>query len=112
MKSINIGQLNQRITIKQRTLTQNAIGEEVWSFSTYATVWANVMPTGGGEGFEANEKTARRYIDILIRAGGLTLDETMRITWNGSDWNILSIDEYGLTNGKKVGYTIKALSKD
>ncbi len=111
-KGINIGSLNQRVVLKQKTSAQDALGQQVWIFSTYATVWANVIATGGGESTEANEKTANRFIEVLIRASGLTLNETMRLTWNGDDWNIVSINEYQLTNGSKVGYTLKCKSKD
>ena len=112
MKGFNIGSLNQRIVFTAPTSTQDEVGQQVLTFSTYAERWANVTPSGGGEAFEGQEKVASIYIDVVVRADGLDLNELMRITWKGKEFNILSIDEYSLTTGNQNGFLIKGKAKD
>jgi SPP1 family predicted phage head-tail adaptor len=107
---MNIGKLDQRIIIQSYTETRSASGGVVRDYTTYAERWCQVLPKGGNEAQEANEKTARRISDFIIRANGLTLNETMRIVWRGETFNITTID-YAGTRLREY-YMIRGISKD
>ena len=107
---MQVGRLNQRIIIQNYSQTQNSFGEVVRSYSTLYTRWANVKPTGGAESIQADEKVASRIAEFTIRMQGTTINETMRIVWNSSTWEIVSIDEGGIN--LKEYYKIQAVSKD
>ena len=109
---INAGELNQRITLQQKTTTRNAIGEAVVTWSDVATVWAKVMPLRGNAFYTANQE--QHVIDarflIRERAG---LNVGMRLLWKGQPYDITNLipgtDQYQGTieitavNGVKDG---------
>ena len=90
MKMINAGELNQRITLQQKTTTRNAIGEAVVTWSDVATVWAKVMPLRGNAFYTANQE--QHVIDarflIRERAG---LNVGMRLLWKGAPYDITNL---------------------
>jgi SPP1 family predicted phage head-tail adaptor len=49
------GELRQRITIKQQTVTRDSFGAEVTAWSTLATVWAKVVTVSGTEVIESEQ---------------------------------------------------------
>ncbi len=91
---INAGNLTNRIVIEQATETRNSVGEVSLSFSTFATVWADVQALSGRE--------AERYGQIVGFTGHrLTIRElpgvkpSMRIVWEGTrTLEIGAINEY------------------
>lgn len=107
---MEIGKLDQRIVFQSYTETRSASGGVVRDYSTYATRWAQVLPKGGNEAQEAMEKTARRICDFVVRKGGLTLNETMRIVWRGETFDITTIDPNGLRLNEFI--LIRGVSKD
>lgn len=107
---MEIGKLDQRIVFQSYTETRSASGGVVRDYSTYATRWAQVLPKGGNEAQEAMEKTARRICDFIVRKGGLTLNETMRIVWRGETFDITTIDPSGLRLNEFI--LIRGVSKD
>ncbi len=82
-----IGKMRHRIQLQSRSATANDYGEMVpGSWSTYATVWAQVEPLGGGEG---------------VQAGRTVQDRSYRITtWQRSD--IESNHSVLLPNGRRL----------
>lgn len=107
---INIGKYSELVTILARTETQSASGAVSYSFASTGQVWAEVVPTGGTESNQSDEKTANRVVKFRIRKQGVTINEKMRLRWNGLEWDINSIDEFGTR--LNVGYEIRAISKD
>jgi SPP1 family predicted phage head-tail adaptor len=109
---VAIGQYKERVQIYARTLTKDSLGQQVPSYSLLYTLWAKYIPGGGGESFEANEKTARNYAEFQVRYQGISLNEAQRLVWTNAgttfDFNITSID----MNGFKEYYSIKCLAKD
>ena len=106
----NIGSYNQRITIQSYSETRAANGGVIRDYSTLATRWAKVTPVAGGETTESTVKVARILLDIELYAGGLTLNETMRIVWRSKTFNITSIDEAGYVLNETL--KIRAVAKD
>ena len=92
------GQMRWPVTIQQKTGTQNATtGEMTYTWSTFATVFADMSPVsrrGSKAAWEtviAQQTMAQRVVQFVIRymAG---IDETMRIVdYNGGLWDIKTI---------------------
>lgn len=61
------GQLNSRVTIQQLTAGQDAIGQPVQTWSTLATVWANIKQPSGMESIRADRETSVLRASIRIR---------------------------------------------
>ena len=88
------GALNLSVDIQSLTATQDATGQPVESWSTFATVYANRRDVRGRERFEADQTIAVRSATYRIRwlAG---LNETMRIVDAGTTYRIVGIaDDY------------------
>jgi SPP1 family predicted phage head-tail adaptor len=64
------GDLKERITIQDKTVTRNDFGEEIITWTTFATRWAAVEPLRGQEFIEGRQLVAQvstrfrvRYLD-------------------------------------------------
>ena len=64
---MEIGKLNRRVAIQQLTAGQDEIGQPVQTWSTLATVWANVRYLNGVETIKADATTAVTKASIRIR---------------------------------------------
>jgi SPP1 family predicted phage head-tail adaptor len=93
---MQLGDLDRRIVIEQYTTTTDAYGQRVESWTTFATVWAKIMYEGGGEDFEAEQKTANRIVKFLIRYASVT--EKMRVSYASAYYDIENIEEVGRKN--------------
>lgn len=87
----NIGQLDRRITIQERTTTKDDYNQDVVTWSTFATVWAKIQENIGGESYQADQLTASRFDHFTIRYAAVT--ETMRILYNDRFYDIRSIQK-------------------
>jgi len=88
--SIRAGELRHRITIEQNSPTQNNFGEEVPSWSEFATRWAAVRATGGRETFADDQKFAEATHEFELRhISGV--DPKMRIKWEERVFDIESV---------------------
>ena len=91
---INAGDLTDRIVIEQASETRNAVGEVTLSWSTFATVWADVQALSGREaerygqmvGFTGHKVTIRQLSGVK---------PAMRVMYGGSrTLEIGAINEY------------------
>lgn len=81
--------MREKITFKSRSATQNSYGEEN-AWTTVTTVWGSVEPLLGREYFSAEMVSSQ--VEIKFRCwyfAGLT--NTMRVTYAGSEYDILSV---------------------
>ena len=86
---MNPGLLNRQVIIQKRTVTQNSYGEETKTYSTLATVWANIQIGSGREFFGAQKVNSELSGIIKIRyKEGLTSD--MRVVYNGTTYDLVS----------------------
>ena len=84
------GELNQRITLQQKTVTRNGIGEEVVTWSDVVTTWAKVMPLRGNAFYTANQEQHVIDARFLIRErSGLNVG--MRLLWKGAPYDITNL---------------------
>jgi head-tail adaptor len=71
---INAGNLTDRIVIEQATETRNSVGEVSLSWTTFATVWADVQALSGREterygqivGFTGHKVTIRELPGVKV----------------------------------------------
>jgi SPP1 family predicted phage head-tail adaptor len=91
---IDAGSLTDRIVIEQAAETRNSVGEVTLSWSTFATVWADVQALSGREaerygqivGFTGHKVTIRELPGVKV---------SMRIVWEGTrTLEIGAINEY------------------
>lgn len=100
---MDAGKLDRRIKLQKRTLTQSAMGEVLVDWADVATVWARRLSSKGREfhsggvplGVEDAGFQIRHSIDVAA------VDQTWRIVFDGSIYDIYSIDEVG-----RKGYLI------
>lgn len=91
------GKMNERITIQsQQRILDGGGGSTVgWSsITTSPTVWAEVIAKSGKESLVSDRITASMVTLFRIR-NRADLDETMRIVWRGSNYNIRGIRREG-----------------
>ena len=84
------GQLDRRITIQTFSETTDNFGQEVKSFSTLASVWANVVEKVGREGEDGEMIAATKKVEFIIRYR-TDVDEEMRIIYNSNTYKIQAI---------------------
>lgn len=67
MKRPSIGRLRHRLTLEAATRTPDGGGGASESWSTVATVWASITPTGGAEAVDADALAGRVSHEIVFR---------------------------------------------
>ena len=91
------GDLNKRITIQKPITTTNERGFEIETWEDFKTVWAAVSNLHGREYFAAAAVQAENTVKFTIRyLEGL--NTTMRILFQGKQYNITSIDNIKYQN--------------
>lgn len=86
---LNAGNLDQRITIEQKTVTDNDRGEAIASWSTLATVWAQAEPLRGREFFAAAQMQETVDVKFTIRYRA-DITSQMRVLWRGQAYEMVS----------------------
>lgn len=87
------GRLDKRVTIQQSSQAKNASHELIDTWSTLATVWANVQPLKGSEMFEAQKVNASSTIKVTIRPRS-DITSRMRIVYASRTYDIDYIPPY------------------
>jgi SPP1 family predicted phage head-tail adaptor len=64
---MQVGRLRKRLELQSPNKTQNAYGEEVSPFMTYATVWGSIEPLQGKEMERARQINALISHKVRIR---------------------------------------------
>ena len=95
------GKLDRRVQIKVKTATRDSFGAEILTYSTLATVWAEVTPISGREYFSAAQFVPEASLKIRMRFRE-DFDETAIIHYDGIDYDILYIAEIGRADGLEV----------
>jgi SPP1 family predicted phage head-tail adaptor len=84
------GQLDRRIVIQGYSESTDAFGQEVKSYSTLATVWANVKEKVGSEGEKGDMLASTKKVEFIIRYR-TDVDEQMRVSYNSNIYKIQTI---------------------
>ena len=94
------GRANQRIKLQAKSVTRNAIGEEVVTWTDVATdtadhaIWAEAWPLNGREFFAAQQTQYAADVRFRIRyRDGVTREQ--RILWNDDPYDIIMLVDVG-----------------
>jgi SPP1 family predicted phage head-tail adaptor len=88
------GRLSERITIQQKTVSRDAFGAEVITWSDVATVWAEANPIAGREYVALRQAQSDISLRFRLRyLAGITT--AMRVLWEGKNWNIVEAINVG-----------------
>lgn len=98
---LNLGRLDQRITLQRRVPNQRPSGENKYTWENLPTrpeEWAEANPMKGREYFAAMQMQVEDPVAFRIRYRA-DLDATMRILWRGQAHDIAAspVDTRGLT---------------
>jgi SPP1 family predicted phage head-tail adaptor len=88
---IAAGSLNQRVTLQQKSVTRNAIGEEVVTWPDVATVWAEAWPLRGREFFQAQQTQYAADVRFRLRYRADVQAANWRVVWNSEPYDIVSL---------------------
>lgn len=95
------GRLDRRIQIQTLTVTRDAHGGQLQTWTTLATVWAQVIPMRGKELFEAAQFQPGAEVKFVIRYRD-DFDEKARIIYDGANFDIVHIAELGRQAGLEI----------
>lgn len=84
------GRLRHRITIEQRSTSQNSFGEPLLTWTTFITRWASVEPIIGKEFFASQQVQSEVTTKIRVRDATGVLPQ-MRVNYNSRIYDIKSI---------------------
>lgn len=90
--SLQAGALDRRITIQSKTVAPDEFGEPIETWSDLAALWAEVVPLGGREAFEARQVGAEQRTRFRIRHRTDVLRE-MRLLYDGDVYDIEAAEE-------------------
>ena len=84
------GPLNTRVTVQQQSTSQDALGQPVQTWTTFATLWADVKHSSGIETIKAGAEATivRASIRIRYRAD---ISSAMRVVVGTTVHNILAV---------------------
>lgn len=95
------GRLDRRIRIEQRTVTRAEDGSEVSTWTLFAVVWAQALPSRGNERHAAGAEQADRDMRFRIRwRPGVSA--AMRVVHEGTEWDIVAVAELGRRVGMEL----------
>ena len=87
---MDIGRFNRRISIEQQSSTQDTLGQPVDTWTTFASVWADIRYTGGLEAIKANAVGSTAKVSVRVRyLTGVTAG--MRVSHGLETFNILAV---------------------
>lgn len=90
--------LDRRIIIESFSEAADDYGQEIRTWSTFATCWAGVKLNIGKENFVSKEKVKERIVDFKIR-WRTDLNNEMRILYESNYYEIEDIVELGREDG-------------
>lgn len=101
---VNIGELDRRVTIQYKVITQNEFNEDHESgWDDVADVWAKVAERSGSKTMEADRATLNRPATFTIRwrsdidkDGQITIDSVKyiaRMVYGGFAYDIISVTD-------------------
>ncbi len=94
MKTIQSGDLDQRVTLQSKSVTRAANGEEVVTWADVATVWAQVHELRGREYFAGAQLQDTTDVRVRLRYRSGVVRE-QRLLWRGAPLDIVSVIEVG-----------------
>lgn len=88
------GMLDQRVSLKHRSITDDQAGGGAVTYEEYVEVWAHVRPMSGREREHAQRAESSANYLIVVRNRDDVLDGD-RATWRGRDLNVRFVKRAG-----------------
>lgn len=98
---MEIGKFNRRISLQQRSATLDSYGQQAVSWSTTATVWANIKPKGG--------KEKDRSVAMVVES---ELTHKVTIRYNANFMPPTTVDAWRILYGTRVFNIVAAYDVD
>lgn len=87
---MKIGNLRHRVSLQQKTITEDALKQQSETWMNIATVWAVIEPLSGREYFAAKQINAEISVRITLRyLPGVTTE--VRAVFGGRIFEVLSV---------------------
>lgn len=84
------GSLNRRVVVQQQSTTQDAIGQPVLTWTTFATLWANIRHASGVESIKADALASTVRASVRVRYTR-TVTSGMRVVDGDTTYNITAV---------------------
>jgi SPP1 family predicted phage head-tail adaptor len=101
------GMLDRRITIQVKSVVTNSYNEEIITWSTHKSVWANPVQEMGKEQTTDNNRSTERKVNFRVRWHP-SLTNEMRVIWESNYYKIEDIKELGRKDGMIIQTTLLA----
>ena len=88
------GKMDQRVVLRSRTVTTDAMGQDTITWVDVATVWAQRINQRSAEAFQAAQMGDDDVVELHIRHRADVLT-TWRLEWDGVGYDITSVSDYG-----------------
>lgn len=93
------GQLRTKGTIEQNAPTRSGSGETLAAWTTYKTLWGELVQVQGGETFRSRQAHAEAdYVLVYDYIDAPAPSTAMRFTTGGRFFDILAFDNVGQKN--------------
>lgn len=101
LRPLDAGRLDRRVALLRRTTAQNAYGEQVPTWTEFATVWAEKLDVIGREYFAAQQTQAGATTRWRMRYRS-DLTELDRLSHGGVLYDIRNVAEIGRRDGIEI----------
>lgn len=91
---MNIGQLDQRVTLQARSVVTDALGQDTITWVDVATVWAQCQSVRGREFFAAAQVQQEQTVKVRIRYRA-DITPLHRLVWQGRAHDITGVVPVG-----------------
>jgi SPP1 family predicted phage head-tail adaptor len=88
------GKMDERVTLRSRTVTTDAMGQDAITWATVAVVWAQRINQRSAEAFQAAQMGDDDVIELHIRHRADVLT-TWRLELGGVGYDITSVSDFG-----------------
>lgn len=86
---VSAGELDQRVTLQRKTVTQASNGEPTTTWSPIGTLWAKVQQLTGRDQIAAQQVQYPADVRIIIRHRPSLTPEDHRLIWQGAPYEIV-----------------------
>lgn len=91
---MDFGKMDQRVVLRSRTVTTDAMGQDTITWVDVATVWAQRINQRSAEAFQAAQMGDDDVVELHIRHRADVLT-TWRLEWGGVGYDITSVSDFG-----------------
>lgn len=104
MALINSGNLDREVTVQRVSISQSDSGMQVKTWGGDVTVWAEWLPAGTREAWQAQQRLSS-YVDGVLVTYDMTprpMPETTRILFDGRIFDVKGWTEIGRKEGLEI----------